>query len=134
VAGSITVPLFAGTPGIFLEPQGDAAAVNQDGSVNSAAQPAPAGSVIAAYLTGLGKVSPAVASGSAAPASPLSTVSAVTASIGGVPAKVSFAGLAPGFAGLYQINVEVPALASGHYDLRISVQGSGSNAAPISIR
>ena len=134
IAGSITVPLFSGVPGIFLGPQGNAAAVNQDGSINSATQPAPAGSVILVYLTGLGMVSPAVASGSAAPLSPLSTVTGVTASIGGVAANVLFAGLAPGFASLYQVNIQIPQVASGPYDLRISVAGSGSNAASISIQ
>jgi uncharacterized protein (TIGR03437 family) len=133
VVGSVTIPVFASAPGIFLEPQGNAAAVNQDGAVNSADQAAAAGSVIAAYVTGLGSVSSQVASGSAGPASPLATVGGVTASIGGVPATVTFAGLAPGFAGLYQVNIQVPQLAGGQYELRISVAGTASNTALISV-
>ncbi len=133
-AGSITVPLYAAAPAIFLEPQGNAAAINQDGSVNSAAQPAPAGSVIAVYVTGLGAVSPPVASGAAAPGSPFSNANGVTATIGGAAANVAFAGLAPGYAGLYQVNIQIPQLAAGQYDLRISTPGSGSNAAPVSIQ
>ena len=131
-AGSITVPLFSAVPGIFLEAAGYAAVVNQDGSINSADQPAPANSFLSAYVTGLGNVFPAVNSGIAATANTL-TIAPVTATIGGMAAKVSFAGLAPGFAGLYQVNIQTPQLA-GTYDLRIFVAGSGSNAASVSIR
>jgi uncharacterized protein (TIGR03437 family) len=133
-AGSITVPLFAAVPGIFLQRGGYAAVVNQDGSINSADRPAPVNSIVSAYVTGLGNVTPAVGSGTAAPGDILSTISGVTATIGGLAANVAFAGLAPGFAGLYQVNIQPPQMAAGTYDLRIFVSGSGSNTAPISIQ
>jgi uncharacterized protein (TIGR03437 family) len=134
VAGTTSVPIQASAPGLFMQPQGAAAVVNQDGLVNSASQPAAAGSVVAGYFTGLGAVSPPVAAGVAAPASPLSIVPGeVTATIGGVAASVQFAGLAPGFAGLYQVNIQVPQMPSGQYPLQISVGGAASNAAPVSI-
>jgi adhesin/invasin len=134
VAGTITVPVFAGAPGIFLGADGNAAVANQDGLINSAARPAPVGSTVLIFTTGLGPVNPAVPSGTAAPSAPLSTATGVTASIGGMPAQVSFAGLAPGFAGLYQVNLQVPPLASGPADVKISAQGAISNAAPIYIQ
>jgi uncharacterized protein (TIGR03437 family) len=122
-------------PGIFVLPQGRAATVNQDGSVNSADHPAPPASVIAVYATGLGAVNPPVAIGAQAPTASLSKVTAtVTATIGGQPATVLFAGLAPAYAGLYQVNLVVPQIAPGDYPVQISTGDATSNTATISIR
>ena len=134
VVGTTSIAVQVSAPGLFMLSSGSAAVVNQDGVVNGPSQPAPVGSVIAAYLTGMGAVSPAVGTGIAAPAIPLSTVTGdVTATIGGLSASVQFAGLAPGFAGLYQVNVQVPQLASGSYPLQISEGGVASNAAPVNV-
>jgi adhesin/invasin len=71
--------------------------------------PATAGDIVTMYCTGLGAVTGSVTAGSAAPSQPLAyTVGTVSVTIGGQPAKVSFAGLAPGFTGLYQIDATVP--------------------------
>ena len=80
-----------------------------------ASHPAAAGDVLVIYCTGLGEVSPALTAGMPAPLDHLSqTVNPVTVTIGGVPAPVAFAGLTPGFAGLYQVNAVVPkGVASG---------------------
>jgi uncharacterized protein (TIGR03437 family) len=65
---------------------------------------------VSIYCTGLGTVTNPVAAGQLAPISPLSdTVNTVTVTIGGIPATVTFAGLAPTYAGLYQVNAAVPA-------------------------
>ena len=86
-----------------------------EGCLNSSSNPAKDGALLIAYLTGAGAVSPKVADGMPAPSSPPSTVtSTVTATIDSQPAKVSFAGLAPDFVGLWQVDVIVPAgLAQG---------------------
>ncbi|MBV8819007.1 MAG: hypothetical protein JO022_11670, partial [Acidobacteriaceae bacterium] len=113
---STTITVQNTAPGIFVVGQNHAAALNQDGSVNSTAQPAAAGSVVVVYATGLGPVTNPVDTGSAASVSVLSKVQArVTATVGGQDADVQFAGLAPGFAGLYQVNVVVPQLSPGDY-------------------
>lgn len=134
VIGTTAVTVQASAPGLFTQSEGGAAVINQDGSINSQAQPAPAGSVVAAYCTGLGAVSPSVAAGTPAPNNQLSTVTAaVTATIGNTPANVEFAGLAPGFAGLYQVNIQAPQLPPGQYALQISAGGGVSNSATISV-
>jgi len=80
-------------------------------SANLAAPGSPAtrGGYIAIFCTGLGAVTNPPATGTLAPLAPLSvSIITPTVTVGGAPAKVSFSGLAPGFAGLYQVNVVVP--------------------------
>ena len=73
-----------------------------------------AGDVATIYCTGLGTVSPTVPEGVAASTTVLSrTTTPVTVTIGGKNAVVNFAGLAPGFVGLYQVNAVVPAGVTG---------------------
>ncbi len=85
--------------------------------------PATAGEVILLYATGLGAVSPAGQTGALASAS--SVTGTVTVTIGGQTAVVQYAGLAPGFAGLYQINVVVPSgIPSGDNAVVVSVDGT----------
>jgi uncharacterized protein (TIGR03437 family) len=135
VMATATIQIGSVGPGLFTQAGGGAAVLNQDYSVNGSGSPAAAGSVIAAYLTGLGPVQPPMATGAPAPLNVLSRATdSVTATIGGLPATVVFSGLAPGYTGLYQVNVQVPQLTSGPYPLQISVNSVASNAAPIYIR
>jgi adhesin/invasin len=132
---TISIPIHNTAPGIFLLSQGWAAALNQDGSVNSAGNAAAGATAIAVYATGLGAVNPPVATGAQASLSSLSFVTAtVTATIGSQPATVLFAGLAPGYVGLYQVNVVVPRLTPGNYPLQITAGGVAGNTAMVSVR
>jgi uncharacterized protein (TIGR03437 family) len=132
-SGSITV--LATAPGVFMMNGGQAAVVNQNGSLNSPGAPAQAGSVASVYVTGLGTVSPQIASGAAAPAGPTSNANAsVTVTVGTAAGQVQFAGLAPGFAGLDQVNFVVPSLPAGQYALKISAGGAVSNVATIAVQ
>jgi len=81
-----------------------------DGSLITPSSPAKVGEVVVIYCNGLGPVDPPVEPGTAAPvAGPLSsTTNPVTVIIGNLPATVLFAGLSPGTADLYQVNVTVP--------------------------
>ena len=119
--GSISLPepvsIFAEHGGVFTRDNSGTGAgivvgVFSDGSqaLVDATHPVKAGDVLVIYATGLGDVDPRVIAGAPAPVSPLSTtIDSVTATIGGVPASVIFAGLTPGFTGLYQVNAVVPA-------------------------
>jgi uncharacterized protein (TIGR03437 family) len=61
------------------------------------------------YLTGMGQTLPQVRTGDASPASPLAlTVMQPTVTLGGVALTVDFAGLTPGYVGMYQINTRIP--------------------------
>jgi uncharacterized protein (TIGR03437 family) len=105
-------------------------AINQDGSLNSVLNPASKGSYLTIYASGLGAVNPTLVAGAVPPTSPLSLAAgSVTASIGGLPATVAFAGAAPGYPGLYQLNLVVPpTVVSGTRALSIYVNGEPSQA------
>jgi uncharacterized protein (TIGR03437 family) len=51
--------------------------------------------------------------------------------MGGVPVKVLFAGMAPGFAGLWQVNLEIPSGASGAVPAIVTVAGTASNTVTV---
>lgn len=104
---AVTVPVVDSAPGVF--PFGwNWAVINQDWTVNSVEEPAAVGSVVMVYCTGLGAVAPAVETGAVTPDAPLSVAQGVTAKVNGQDAPVWFAGLAPGFVGLMQVNVQIP--------------------------
>jgi uncharacterized protein (TIGR03437 family) len=132
-SGSLNV--LATAPGVFMMDGGRAAVVNQNGSLNSLGSPASAGSVVSVYATGLGAVSPQVASGAPAPSGSIAyTTASVTVTVGTAAGQLQFAGLAPGFAGLYQVNFVVPSLPAGQYALKISAGGTVSNVATIAVQ
>jgi len=100
-------------------------------------RPANRGEFLSIFCTGLGATSPPVPPGEAAGSSPLSeTLQTPVVTIGGVPAEVSFSGLAPGFVGLYQINVPVPqgAPTGDAVPLVIQIGGRSSNTATVAIQ
>ena len=122
------------SPGFFQSTTNQAAAQNADHSANSSSHPAAQGSVVVVYLTGQGPVDHPVPDGKPAVTSPLAhATSTVSATIGGVAATVQFLGLAPGFVGLAQANIQVPSLATGNYPLVITVGGFVSSSAVLSV-
>jgi uncharacterized protein (TIGR03437 family) len=118
----------AGADFVYRSGSGDAVAYNQDGTLNSPANPAAAGSVIVVFLTGIGPVTNPVATGAGAPNSPYSVATLPkSATIGGWSAVIDFLGLTPGTAGVEQANLTVPALAPGTYAVVVTVGGVASN-------
>ncbi len=101
-------------------------------------QPVKRGDFLAIYCTGLGAVNNTPADGAPAPSSPplATTLANPTVTIGGVPAPVSYSGLAPGLVGLYQVNVQVPdnAPTGPAVNLAISVGGLTSNTVTVAVQ
>ncbi len=136
---TLSVQVAAAAPAIFtLNSTGSGAGAIEHGLTGqlvTAANPAAPGEIVAVYCTGLGAVSPAAVTGAAPSTPPQQTVAAVQAYVGGALAQVTYAGLAPGFAGLYQVNVQIPpGTASGTQSLQVVAGGAGSNAVTIVIR
>ncbi len=136
------VTIAAASPGIFTTGQngtGQGAILNTSNVLVTTAAPATAGDIVQVFCTGLGATTPAVASGSVTPSANLTepsvTNATVTATVGGTAATVKFAGLAPGYVGLYQVNVQIPAgVAVGNaVPLVLSVNGINSNAATLAL-
>lgn len=134
-SNTATVSVLTAAPGLFTLPNGQAIVQNIDFSLNGPNNPAKVGSTIVVYLTGSGPVSPAVATGTIAPTSPLAVVASPTgATIGPASAQVAFAGLTPGFVGLLQMNIVVPStLSAGDYPLTVAINGEASNSATVSV-
>jgi uncharacterized protein (TIGR03437 family) len=113
--GPVAMPVAAAVPGIFTldgSGHGQAAVLNQDGTLNSISNPAARGSIITFFACGAGLMTPAVANGTITPPGMLpvpTPVLPVTVAIRGVTAMVEYAGAAPGYvSGLLQVNAQVP--------------------------
>jgi uncharacterized protein (TIGR03437 family) len=133
---SLTAPgVFTSTQGGFKPGLGQAAAQHVNFSAVTQSNPAKVGETLQLYLTGLGSVTPAVDDGAAAP-SPPSTVDAdVGVFVDGVPATVTFKGLTPGLAGLYQVNFVVPdGVSSGLVYLAVSTPDAFTTLAKLYIK
>jgi uncharacterized protein (TIGR03437 family) len=94
----------------------------------TATVPAKPGEVIILWGTGFGPTNPPLPAGVETPSAPIhNTATAVTASVGNQPVLVYGAALAPGFAGLYQIAIQIPdSLANGDYRVVATISGAQS--------
>ena len=128
-----SISIVPTAPGIFTYNGNHAAAQNQDYSLNSPTNPAPAGSVIMVYFTGQGLTTLPVSPWLPAPGAD-NAVAMSTATVGGQAAQVLYSGLAPGFAGLAQANIQLPSLASGDYQLVLKVGDALSNSVVVSVK
>jgi uncharacterized protein (TIGR03437 family) len=117
-------------PGVFTVPAGGlgyGAVLHGNYSLVTAQSPAQVGETVAVYLTGLGTTNPVIPDGSAGPASS-QTNNTIQVYIGGLQATVSYSGLAPGLAGLYQVNFAVPTGVTAG-DNTLEIVGPDSDAA-----
>jgi minor extracellular serine protease Vpr len=145
VGNALTVPqmlsIVPATPGVLSQDDGPTASAPQNGahmiaqhssdySLVTSSNPAKPGEYLIMYLVGMGATNPPVASGASSPSSPLAKVTQEpTVTVGSQSATVEFAGLTPGFVGLYQINFQVPTGASsGELEVDVSQNGVAANA------
>ncbi len=121
-------------PGIFTYGSNLAVAQNQDYTLNTASNPAEAGSYVTAYLTGIGPLDNPVGLGQATPSQPYSqATNAGQATLGGMSAQIYFIGMTPGSVGLAQADIQIPpGLAPGTYPIQIQMGSFLSNAPLIS--
>ncbi len=136
-SNAIPVTVAAAAPGIFTYGTNFAAAQHANFQLIGPSSPAAAGETIIVYGTGQGTaLSSTVATGAAAPSSGIAVSSGIkiTATVGGVNAPVTYAGLTAGLVGLLQVNLQIPSgLASGNYPLVITMNTTASNAATIAV-
>ncbi|HJT87991.1 MAG TPA: SBBP repeat-containing protein, partial [Bryobacteraceae bacterium] len=112
-SAAVSVPVTGSAPAFFTLNQqgtGQAAALNQDNSVNGPGNPAARGSVLQIFGTGEGVIAPALPDGAVASSAPFpSPALPVSATIDGQPAQVQYKGTAPGgVAGFFQVNLVLP--------------------------
>ncbi|MEZ5351750.1 MAG: hypothetical protein R2762_03880 [Bryobacteraceae bacterium] len=128
---SLSLPLRAASPAIFVDPDGAPMVLDADrGVLLDAGSPARAGSRIQILATGLGRVTPEWPTGLAAPAdSPPRVAAAVRAMVDRVPVVVTKATLAPGYIGFYVVEVQLPDVVNnGPAELAIETGGQSSAA------
>ena len=109
---SLTLPVQAASPAFFTYNSsglGGGAFLNQDGSVNTAANPAARGSIVVLYANGTGRTSPAQVDGEVTGDKPPRPALPVKVFIADREVELLFAGSTPGVvSGLTQLNVRVP--------------------------
>jgi uncharacterized protein (TIGR03437 family) len=112
VSDNLNVTILPTAPSVFrTSSEGGEASVYRGGGSSpvNALNPVREGDDLVIFATGLGRTSPAIQAGQAAPADPLSAaVTPVEVTLDGIPLEVVYAGLTPGGVGVYQINVKAP--------------------------
>ena len=140
-SAGMTLPVVAAQPGLFTAEangKGEGAILNQDNSVNSASNPAAAGSTIQLFGTGGGVTIPASVDGALNPLSSTGAlaVTPTTATVGGQSAVVYYAGPAPTLvSGIFQIDVILPASTpSGNVTLVVTIGTAASQTITVAVQ
>lgn len=121
----VHIRLRSAAPALYqLDPE-TVIAMKSDGTVATTENPARPGEVIVLYATGLGEVTPPLGPGEI-PRTPavLARLSETNLFLDGAPVDpkaILYAGVTPGFAGLYQINLRLPETAPDHPEVRLAV-------------
>ncbi len=124
-------------PGLFYDGEGGIVLRNSDYSLIRNANPAQAGDILLIYGTGFGQTNPALASGvpTPLPGQLYNIAAPVTVTVGGRDAHVIYAIASPGYVGLYQIAIQVPAgIPSGLAPIVIRAGNTASNTVNIAVQ
>jgi uncharacterized protein (TIGR03118 family) len=135
---AVPIQVAASAPGVFTSDasgSGVAVAINQDGTVNTAANAAARGSVVLLYATGEGATAPSVTDGAITAGRIVpGPILPVSLTIGGVPARVISAESAPGsVAGVMQIEAIVPSGVSPGAAAVVITVGSASSQTGVTL-
>jgi uncharacterized protein (TIGR03437 family) len=131
----ITIQLATTAPGFFQWNGNFAVAEHADGSLIREESPARAGEVVVLFAAGLGRTVPDSSSGRVpSAAAAILYAPQLRILLNGVacpPSSVYYAGVTPGYAGLYQINLRLPDVLRADPEIRIAI---GAQTSPASIR
>ena len=133
----VQVPVLAAQPGVIAYNVGGTnfgVVLHANFQLADSAHPVVAGETVLIYCVDLGAISPALKDGEAGTGAEI-TVATPTATLGGQNAPISFHGTAPGFVGLYQVNVQIPTgLASGNQPLVLIISGVSSQTVQLPVK
>ncbi len=127
-SANFSLPLSPLSPGLFsAAATGSGQGLYFDANFGTFTSALAPGSTIILYAVGLGQTTPAATTGAGGASSePLNRVATIPdVFIGEVKAQVAYAGLAPGFVGVYQLNVVVP---SGLSSTRLQLVQNGARS------
>jgi len=129
---TVSIPLVSAAPQLFTDSNGYVIATdwNNGNAVITSSAPAHSGDVVILYATGLGAVAPSTFSGELAEyASPIVNLGSLKVLVNGAaldPSAILYAGLSPGSAGLYQINIVLPLNSGTNPQVLVSISGQAS--------
>jgi uncharacterized protein (TIGR03437 family) len=136
---TIQLTLGAAAPGLFELPPGTcplpgvidplcAIGTLPDGTLLTPSSPAKPGDIVVLWVTGLGATDPMPVYGilptTAAPLVSGATLSILLDGQSVAASAIFYAGIAPGFAGLYQINFKLPGSTAANPEIRVRVDGA----------
>jgi len=131
----VKITLHDAGPGLYQWDAGMIASVHGAGGAITSENPAHGGEVVVVYGTGFGKTDPDVTSAqiNLAPAQIVqrAELRVLVDGIAVEPARILYAGATPGFPGLYQVNVRLPAVIAHDPEIRIAI---GDSISPAELR
>jgi uncharacterized protein (TIGR03437 family) len=134
-AERIRIELAAASPALFASDPESVVATHLDASVVTSSHPATANEIIVLYATGLGATSPRQVAGQVPSGiARISRAAEFQVMLDGQPvdrANILYVGAAPGFAGLYQINLKLPSNLPQNPEVRI---GFSDAMSPMGLR